>query len=411
MTDHAASLRFPKLRTLDIQAVNHGGQPALVLRDPLQLSGNYMVVPQELGPALMLFNGASELTTVRAVLRLRFGLPVDQELLEYLVEVLDANFLLDNERALEAQQRALAAYRAAPFRTPSMAGQSYPADGAELRQLLDGYLARAANQNGHGPAAEGRGVISPHIDYPRGGHVYAAVWRQAQEMAAAADLVVLLGTDHFSMGDRLTLTRQNYATPYGLLPTDTATVDALAGVIGEEAAFSGELRHRGEHSLELVATWLHHMRGGQPVAMVPILTGSFADFIADGADPAQDATLNRFVDTLRSQIAGRRALVIASGDLAHVGPAFGGPRVDEAGRRRIQEADRELMAHLAAGSPADFFGAIQRVRDSNNVCGVSPFYLLLRLLGEAEGRTAAYDQCPADGQNTSLVSVCGMIFG
>lgn len=411
MSERSPSLRFPKLRPLDIQAVNHGGQPLLILRDPLQLSGNYMVVPQELGPALMLFNGANELAAVRAKLRLRFGLPVDPDVLEHLAEVLDANFLLDNERALEAQQRALAVYRTAPYRAPSMAGQSYPADASALRRLLDGYLAQVDTRNGHGPGTAGRGVISPHIDYPRGGHVYAAVWRQAQEMAADADLVVVLGTDHFSMGDRLTLTRQNYATPYGLLPTDTAIVDALAGVVGEEAAFSGELRHRGEHSLELVVTWLHHVRGGRPVTMVPILTGSFADFIADGADPAQDATLNRFVDTLRCQIAGRSALLIASGDLAHVGPAFGGSAVDVAKRRYIEEADRELIGHLAAGSPAGFFGAIQRVRDGNNVCGVSPFYLLLRVLGNVEGWAAAYDQCPADDQNTSLVSVCGMVFG
>jgi hypothetical protein len=28
-----------------------------------------------------------------------------------------------------------------------------------------------------------------------------------------------------------------------------------------------------------------------------------------------------------------------------------------------------------------------------------------------EGQVVAYDQCPADQRNTSLVSVCGMVFG
>jgi hypothetical protein len=190
-------------------------------------------------------------------------------------------------------------------------------------------------------------------------------------------------------------------------------VDALAAAIGPEAAFRGELRHRSEHSLELVVAWLHHMRGGRPVALLPILTGSFADFIAGRSDPAGDATLGVFLDTLRRRAwaDGRQVLVVASGDLAHVGPAFGGARVDAAGRAAIRQADDELMQQMAAGSAEGFFAAIRREEDRNNVCGVSPFYLSLRLLGDVEGQVVAYDQCPADQRNNSLVSVCGMVFG
>jgi hypothetical protein len=294
-----------------------------------------------------------------------------------------------------------------------MAGQSYPAEPAELRRLFDGYLGKINGAGGTAPPAVGRGVISPHIDYHRGGPVYAAVWQQAAAMAQAADLVVLLGTDHYSLGDRLTLTHQSYATPYGVMPTDTAIVNALAAAIGPEHAFRGELRHRGEHSLELVATWLHHMRRGRPVAMLPILTGSFADFVDGRGDPAGDALLTAFLATLRQQAwsAGRQVLVVASGDLAHVGPAFGGPKIDAAGRVRIRAADDELIQQMAAGSAEGFFAAIRREQDRNNVCGVSPFYLMLRLLGDVEGQIVSYDQCPADQRNTSLVSVCGMVFG
>ncbi|MCS6843731.1 MAG: AmmeMemoRadiSam system protein B [Caldilineales bacterium] len=403
----------PKLRPLNITPVSQNGRPSLLLRDPLQLSENYVVLPHELGPALMLMDGERDVRGIHAALLVRFGLPVDRELVQRLVEVLDANYLLDNERFREAEADALEAYRRAPFRPPALAGQSYPDDPDRLRQLFDGLLAKAAAQDGDGPAfSHGRGVFSPHIDYPRGGHVYAAVWHRAQEMALQADLVVLLGTDHYSAGDRLTLTRQHYATPYGVLPTHQGIVDALAEAIGPEAAFAGELRNRGEHSLELVATWLHHMRGGEPVEMVPVLTGSFGDFIQGQGDPTSDPTLEAFLSTLRQQVAGRRVLVVASGDLSHVGPAFGGRPLDAAGRQRIAAADAELVQHLSAGSAEGFFTAIRREQDRNNVCGVSPFYLALRLMGsDVEGQLVAYDQCPADSHNTSLVSVCGMVFG
>ena len=73
--------------------------------------------------------------------------------------------------------------------------------------------------------------------------------------------------------------------------------------------------------------------------------------------------------------------------------------IDPKGRARIQAADAELMQQMAEGSADGFFAAIRRERDRNNVCGVSPFYLMLRLLGDVEGQVLAYDQCPADQAN------------
>jgi len=221
---------------------------------------------------------------------------------------------------------------------------------------------------------------------------------------------VLLGTDHYG-SDRLTLTRQSYATPYGVLPNPLAITDALAETLGSEAAFAGELRHRGEHSLELVAVWLHHMREGRPVDLLPILTGSFGDFILGRGEPATDATLNALVESLSQYLIDRRVLVVASGDLSHVGPAFGGAPLGLPERALIKQADDDLIGHMSAGDAEGFFQSIRRVQDRNNVCGAAPFYLMLRLLGDVEGQPIAYDQCPADHEDTSLVSVCGMVFG
>jgi MEMO1 family protein len=220
---------------------------------------------------------------------------------------------------------------------------------------------------------------------------------------------VIFGTDHYGV-DPFTLTRQNYATPYGVLPTSQPLVDALAAVIGQEAAFAGELRHRGEHSLELVAVWLHHLREGQPVEVAPVLVGGLHGYIHNGATPASDVTLNRVIETVRAAGQGRRLLVVASGDLAHVGPAFGGAALDESGKRAIRSADDELIDQMRRGDAAGFFRAIQRVRDRNNVCGVTPVYLTLRTLDNPQGEQIGYAVCPADEQGTSIVTVCGMVF-
>jgi MEMO1 family protein len=253
------------------------------------------------------------------------------------------------------------------------------------------------------------GLLSPHIDYPRGGSVYAQVWHQAAEAVSAAELVILLGTDHYG-DDPFTLTRQDYATPYGVLPTAQRIVDNVAGVLGEEVAFSGELRHRGEHSLELVAVWLHHMRQGKPVEVVPILAGSYYGYIMNGASPDSDHRTNLVLNALRSAGKSRRTAVIASGDLSHVGTAFGGSPLTAAARAEVRADDDELIGHMRRANATGFFESIRRVRDRNNVCGVSSFYLMMRLLGATQGELHGYASCPADSNDTSAVTICGMLF-
>ena len=225
----------------------------------------------------------------------------------------------------------------------------------------------------------------------------------------AADLAVILGTDHYGGHGALTLTRQSYATPFGVLPTAGDVVEALAKAIGEEAAFAAELHHRNEHSIELATVWLHHMRGGEPIDLVPVLCGSYGHFVAGEADPGHDPSIAAFVETLRQKTKGRRAIVVAAGDLSHVGPAFGGEPYGPTECAHLRVADDEIMARTCAGDAAGFFEAIKRVGDGNNVCGLPPIYLALRMLGQTEGEQVAYDRCPADEQESSFVSIGGIV--
>ena len=425
----------PKLRPVEVRPFVDRGRPVLLLRDPLALTDNVAILPQALGPLLVFMDGSRDVAALHAALLIRAGVRIAPEIIQHVVDQLDDALLLENERFAQAYAELLRAYQSAPFRPPSLAGAGYPAEPAALGGLLDGYLtglsvngagadtsmahiANAAAQTGledvfeQEGQAEIVGLISPHIDYQRGGPVYAGVWGQAADAVRAADLVIIFGTDHAGSSGRITLTRQHYATPYGVLPTDTEVVDAIASAIGEEAAFDEEIHHRGEHSIELTAVWLHHMRDGQPCQVVPILCGSFQHFVDGQADPATDAVLEATLDVLRTAISGRRALVIAAADLAHVGPAFHDPLpIDHVRYAQLQRADETLIQTLACADADAFFDSIAAERDRRNVCGLPPIYLTLRLLGgSARGRLTGYDRCPADGANTSFVSVCGVVF-
>ncbi len=402
--------KLPRLRAIDIRPFYQNGRPCLMLRDPLQLTDQAVVIPEPLGMVLALCDGTRDSRALSAALGIRYGLRVEVGVMEQLVTAFDQALLLDNERFAQAQGQALNDYRQASFRPPYSAGRSYPADADELRHSLRSYLHGIDERVGEINASDVQGLVSPHIDYMRGGVTYAQVWKRAEEALQAADLVILLGTDHYGGDGAVSLTRQHYATPFGVLPTARDVVDKLACALGEEAAFANELHHRGEHSIELAAVWLHYVRQEEACEVVPILCGSFGHFVNGKEEPASDPALNALVDTLRQALDGRHALVVAAADLAHVGPAFGGPALDLAGRASIKAVDDELVGQMCAGDAEGFFAAVKRDGDQYNVCGLSPIYLALRALCPTHGEAVAYDCCPADENGTSIVSICGVLF-
>lgn len=273
------------------------------------------------------------------------------------------------------------------------------------------------------------GILSPHIDYARGGSLYAGTWMAALPAVASAEVVVIFGTDHAGSAGRLTPTRQRYATPWGPLPTDRDAVDAVAVALGEAGAFDEELHHRREHSIELAAVWLHwalRRSGRSPAAMpavIPILCGSFYPYVQRGAGPAQGSPLPEAqpqlaaaLTALRRAIGERRALIVSAADLAHVGPAFG-DRVplDDDAKRRLARSDDRVLEGPFAGSADAFLDALRVAGDRTRVCGLPPTYWALRLLQcltaiPVSGRLVGYRQCPADATFGSVVSIAGVLW-
>jgi AmmeMemoRadiSam system protein B len=397
---------YAKLRAVDVQQMMHQGQPMFYLRDPLELSPHSMVVPQLLGVVLAACDGRHTVDQMLQEGQRRLGPELSLTEVEYILNQLDEVCLLENGRADEAKQQALKVYRAASHRPPAIAGRSYPADPTELRRSLQAYMDQTPTVD---ELEQGHGLISPHIDYYRGGPVYAQVWKRVAKLAREADCVIFLGTDHNGWPGTITLTRQNYATPFGVLPTDQVVIDAIVEALGDDV-FEAELHHRKEHSIELAAVWLHFIRDGRSVPIVPILCGSFYHFINNGHKPADNAKLNDLIEAVKRSTQGKKVLYVAAGDLAHIGPAFDGPAVDERGRVKLKTDDDHLLAPVFGGNADDFFEVIRAERGQRNVCGTSSIYLAMKMMGPVTGEMVSYDRCLADEQGTSFVSVCGVTF-
>lgn len=402
----------PALRPLDFQPIIHQGQQMWFLRDPLQLTDYQLVIPAPLAQMLIFCDGTHTPQEIHEAFCRQIGQEVEYEIIADALERLDLACLLDNARSRQARQALLDQYRTQPHRPPALAGLSYPGEKEALTDLFGRY-GSGDDLNGWQPW-RGRGIISPHIDYQRGGPVYAKVWRRAEAAVAEADLVLMFGTDHNGSAGSFTLTRQPYASPYGVIPTDLALIDKVAEAVGPQVAFAEELHHRSEHSVELSAVWLHYtaqQAGTPPPPMVPILCGSFQHFVMNGAHPADDVRLTAAIETLKEETTGKKVLAVASVDLAHVGPTFGdGFLMDESRRFELAQKDGRLIEAILQGDAADFYQQIAAVGDRNRICGFSSIYLMLRYLESVErGIQVDYDHCPADSENNSLVSICGLL--
>ncbi len=412
----------PRLRPVETRWVTHEGRPYLFLRDPVGLSEAQLLVPAPLAPLLALCDGTRDPGALQAALELRTGLRLPLAQVQELLRQLSESLFLDDPHYRAVLQARLDAYRSAACREPALVGKVYPEDPTELQRALasfgsaeDGRLRPlpplAKGGAGEVPPGPLVGVVSPHIDYERGGAIYALTWGKAAPALEEIELAVILGTDHAGSPAGLTLTKQHYATPFGVLPTNQGIVESLARALGPERSFAEEVHHVREHSVELAAVWLHYALGGRPCQLVPVLCGSLDHALQDhvrpeDADPGLAEALAILSDTLGS----RPALVVAAGDLAHMGPAFGDPApLDVLDRARCTAGDQALLDAMAASDADGFLAAVRREGDARRICGLGPIYLALRLLAGATGEVTGYSHCPADPEGGSLVSIAGVL--
>ena len=83
--------------------------------------------------------------------------------------------------------------------------------------------------------------------------------------------------------------------------------------------------------------------------------------------------------------------------------------MDEMRRTPCARPTINLVQAIIRGDEASFYDQIAAVEDRHKVCGFSSIYLMLRYLQGTEGVQVAYDHCPADDDNHSLVSIAGIL--
>jgi hypothetical protein len=383
------------------------------LRDPAGFSDRVLLVAGPLLDLVSLLDGERDVAEICAVLAARHGgealgeEPIEK-IVRRAVEQLDAAGFLDSP-GFAARRRAIEdGFRKAPTRPAAHAGGAYAGEPAALREQIGRFFESEPEPR---PASAGRGLrglIAPHIDFPRGGPTYG--WAYRELAASDADLFVILGTCHAGMPDPFSVTLKAYETPLGPAPVDRDLVEAIQRRYRGDL-LSSEPAHRTEHSIEFQVVMLRYVLGERrPFTILPVLASFLHEAVWHKRDPEADRRVPDFVDALLGSLAagGRRACLIAGVDLAHVGPRFGDAEPNsDAFLAEVERADRSMLEAVTAGDPVAFYASVAADGDARRICGLSPIYTFLRALPGVPGRLVRYSQWP-DPQ--AAVSFCAAAF-
>lgn len=395
------------------QSGNERDVPVLVVQDPLRLAPQPFVMPlqgkdqQQLQGEfrqwvgfMQSLQGEEEL----AELFSRIGAPAEaQPQLVELVKKLDELGFLWGPTSEALERAKLDAIRAkGAFFLPDEARR--PEVAAELGKFMSQALAAAEDPEFGTPVV---GIVAPHLDYARGGSNYAAAYKCLETGARERpDRVVVLGTNHFGLGDGVVMTEFGFETPLGTLRPDAPVLERLRDAFGDKL-FKDQIDFAGEHSVNLHLPWIQHLWGDVPVVVALVPDPTMAMIEDDGAR----VSAKEFAGGLKTVLAqaGGRTVVVASADLSHVGPQFGDrSALDAARRREVEEADREVLREFIEG-PDRMLAHFERNGNAARWCSIGNMFVAATAVPHASREMVAYAQS-ADPNGGAMVTSAALAF-
>jgi AmmeMemoRadiSam system protein B/AmmeMemoRadiSam system protein A len=204
--------------------------------------------------------------------------------------------------------------QARKVRPAGVAGGFYPADPAQLRKMVNDFLAKASVPKVQQPLVA---LISPHAGYPYSGGVAAHAYALLRGRKFAR--VVVIAPSHYeSFAFSSVYDGDAYSTPLGEVPVDkafAAKLVSMSSLIKFSSRGHGEVEGHWEHALEDELPFLQQVLGD--FKLVPVVMGdqSYESSRALGGALAklirkESPSTNRDFDTL----------IVASSDLSHYHP-------------------------------------------------------------------------------------------
>jgi len=204
---------------------------------------------------------------------------------------------------------------AAPkIRPPACAGRFYPADPAQLRQLVQGLLGDAITASDRAPKA----IISPHAGYFFSGPVAASGHARFEPARDVIKRVILVGPSHYASFSGLAVSSvEAFLTPLGRVSLDR---ESIARILSLPQLMVFDEAHEPEHCLEVELPFLQMSL--DEFKIVPLLAGE-----------ATDVEIAETLDVLWN---GPETRIVVSSDLSHYHDYANATTIDEATARLIE---------------------------------------------------------------------------
>ncbi len=378
---------LPPLRPVETFPVEMDRGSLLAFKDPARYATAMLTVEQSAAFVVAACDGRTTLHDLAIYYKEKVGADLPVESVKKLLMAFDEHCFFDNERFHQHRRKVDYAWSAADTRPVTLFDYIESGDkekaADDLRGMLDGYFRETGYEPGYEIKAEensAAALIAPHIDYMRGGRVWAAAYAEFAKSFAGGG-VVILGTNHQAHRLPVTLTRKKFDTPFGVMDIDREALETIAERMPFDP-FADEISHRTEHSIELAATMLAYMR--PELKIVPVLLGGASDIIRGGQDSGTDEALLELSAVCRDLLDsyGRDLALIASADLAHVGRMFDDDFGVDAEKGKInRQRDLEMLSGLVEGDPAAFVKYIAAEKGVRRICGLTPIYVAAEACG------------------------------
>ncbi|MFQ5487611.1 MAG: AmmeMemoRadiSam system protein B [Gammaproteobacteria bacterium] len=226
-------------------------------------------------------------------------------------------------------------------RAPAVAGMFYPDDPEELRATIRQYLQAAHPTGGPPPKA----IIAPHAGYIYSGPVAASAYARVAQGRGRIRRVVLLGPAHRVGFRGLAASHADaFATPLGLIPVDTATVQRLTALT--QVRYLDEA-HTLEHSLEVHLPFLQEVL--EDFTLVPLVVG--------------EASPEEVDEVLEAVWDGPETLIVISSDLSHYHDYETAQRLDTKTSRAIESLHPQEIYYEHACGRNPINGLLKAARD------------------------------------------------
>lgn len=398
-------VEYPKIRPIQAIPVSVMGKIMYMIKDQERISHKTLMVGRETLYLLSQFTGEKSIREIQASYNLKFATMMMVKEIEDIIFELDCALMMNNRRFRQYMEFLKMEFRNSDERAPALSGVEYPEKADELKEQFEEFFKDLPGDETDDSKGVPKGIASPHIDFRRGGPVYARAYRRLK--SSDSGVFVIFGTSHGAMENIAALTKKTFKTPLGDLPVDIEFLDELSRHSTTDW-YKDEFLHRSEHSIEFQTLMLRHVFPEKDIKIIPILTGSMNSMDNSAENSGVNEFLTAFDRALKST--GRKPVFIAGVDFSHVGPHFGDSKpYNQEQLDELTRQDKESIRFLEEGDPDGFFNDVIKTQEKRRICGLSPLYFMARAMKDFKGELMEYKMC-SDPEMITNVSIAAISF-